>query len=243
MTVESVTRKGRNAGAQLVPGRISASSHVLVKVVGQTISASWSVTNTGGTSAQGALDISFPGVAGLIFGPVMTIPAGGTMTLTVSGPTPNLAPGTYSGNVLVSAVSPATVALGGIHPFTLTVSASVAALSAVGSASFDKTTVRIGSTLTGFWAVRNDGGNSALVDFYMRMQFLNGSSFILAQQPYTIPVGSKIALSVTWIEDFLDPSAHGVPDPNTYKFLLEITERSTRLLVAESPLFAILFAR
>ena len=130
MTVASVTRKGRKGRAHPTIGALSPSSHVLVKVVGATISASWSVTNWGGVTGSGALDMSFPGVAGLIFGPVMSIPAGATVILTVAGPTPSLAPGTYSGNVLVTPISPATVAPGGIHTFTLTVSGGTAVLTA-----------------------------------------------------------------------------------------------------------------
>ena len=111
---------------------LAAGSHVLVKVVGNTISASWSVTNTGGVSAFGALDMVFtpvgtpfsPASVGF-FGALTSIPGGATVTLSVSGVITSLLPGTtYNAEVRVKAASPATVAPGGVHPFTLTISGS-----------------------------------------------------------------------------------------------------------------------
>ena len=110
------------------------SSHVLVKAVGNTITASWSVKNTGGVSAFGALDIFFltPGTG--FFGALTSIPAGATVTLSVSGVITTLLPGTtYNAEVRVRAAAPATVAPGGVHPFTLTISPTAGAiLTAIG---------------------------------------------------------------------------------------------------------------
>ena len=106
------------------------SSHVLVKVVGQTISASWSVTNTGGVTGLGHLDIFFPSTGTGFFGGDVSIPAGGSATLSVAGVISSLVPGIYAGEVEVRASAPATVAPGGKHPFTLTVSGGAAVLTA-----------------------------------------------------------------------------------------------------------------
>ena len=101
-----------------------AESHVLVKAVGDTITASWSVTNTGGTTALGFLDIFFPAPGSAFLGDAVSIPPGATVTLTVSGVISTLVPGTtYDAQVRVRAFSPATVAPGGVHDFTLTISA------------------------------------------------------------------------------------------------------------------------
>ena len=99
----------------LVPG-----SHVLVKAVGTTISASWSVTNTG-PAAGGSLDIFFPAFGTGFFGGLTPIGAGATVTLSVSGTITTLPPGTHAAEVRVLGQLGATVAPGGIHPFTLTV--------------------------------------------------------------------------------------------------------------------------
>ena len=127
MTVASVTRKGPKGRAHPTIGLISPSSHVLVKVVGATISASWSVTNTGGVTGLGHLDIFFPSTGTGFFGGDVSIPAGAAVTLSVSGAITSLAPGTYSGEVEVRASAPATVAAGGKHTFTLTISAGTTA--------------------------------------------------------------------------------------------------------------------
>lgn len=106
-----------------------AHSHVLIKIAGSTISASWSVSNIGGVSGTGFLSIAFPGLAGPILGGNVSIPAGGMATLTVSGPMPALAPGfTYDAQLVLNVEPPATVAPGGIHFFTITVPAPAAAL-------------------------------------------------------------------------------------------------------------------
>lgn len=106
-----------------------AESHVLTKLVGDSISASWSVTNTGGLAATGFLDILFlvPGTA--FTGPAVSIPPGATVTLEVSGVISTLVPGTtYASQVRVRAFAPATVAPGGVHDFTLTISAPATAI-------------------------------------------------------------------------------------------------------------------
>ena len=113
---------GRNRDGGLVANRRSPQAHVLTKAVGDTITASWRVTNTGGVSAFGALDIFFltPGTG--FFGALTNIPAGATVTLSVSGVITTLLPGTtYNAEVRVRAAAPATVAPGGVHPFTLNV--------------------------------------------------------------------------------------------------------------------------
>ena len=102
-----------------------AHSHALVKVVGETIAASWVVNNTGGTVAAGYLSIAFPGLAGPILGPKVGIGPGGSVQMNVSGPMPNLAPGfTYDAQLWLNADPPATVAPGGTHPFTITIPAA-----------------------------------------------------------------------------------------------------------------------
>jgi hypothetical protein len=98
-----------------------AQSHVLTKAVGATITASWSVTNTGGVAAFGWLEIFFPGTGGTFLGTTVQIPAGATVTLSVSGVISAIAPGTYAAQARVRAASPGTVAPGGIHDFTLIV--------------------------------------------------------------------------------------------------------------------------
>ena len=113
-----------------------AGSHVLVKAVGTTISATWSVTNTGGVSGLGALDMVFtpvgtpfsPASVGF-FGTLTSIPGGATVTLSVSGVITSLLPGTtYNAEVRIKAASPATVAPGGVHPFTVTISPTAGAI-------------------------------------------------------------------------------------------------------------------
>ncbi len=96
-----------------------ARSHMLVKTVGGTISASWDVTNTGGGAALGWVEIAFPGQKTVFRGPEIQIPAGATMALTVSGVIA-LAPGSYRAQVRIRAMTPATV-LGGNHRFILQV--------------------------------------------------------------------------------------------------------------------------
>jgi hypothetical protein len=99
---------------------------VLTKALGPTISASWSVTNTGPVAGFGALDIVFPADGGIgFFSSLVSIPAGGTVTLSVSGVITNLAPGVHPGEVRVTPATPATG--GGVHPFTLTISGAATA--------------------------------------------------------------------------------------------------------------------
>ena len=101
----------------LVPG-----SHVLTKAVGGTISASWLVTNTGGVRAFGGIEIFFPAFATGFFGPTTDFPPGSAQTLNVSGVITTLPVGTHAAQVRIVALAPATVAPGGTHDFTLTVS-------------------------------------------------------------------------------------------------------------------------
>lgn len=113
--------------------RLEAESHVLIKAVGSTITASWSVTNTGAVVAFGALDIVFPADGGIgFFGSLVSIPAGATVTLSVSGIFTALSVGTHTAEVRVKAAAPATVAPGGVHPFTVTITAGGAILKANG---------------------------------------------------------------------------------------------------------------
>ena len=99
-----------------------AESHVLVKAVGATISASWNVTNTGGAVAPGAwLDIFFPGTGTGFTGAGVSVPSGATVTLSVSGVITPIAPGNYAAQVRVRALDQSTVAPGGVHDFTLTI--------------------------------------------------------------------------------------------------------------------------
>mgnify|MGYP001582591557 CR=1 FL=1 len=129
MPVDSVTGRGSNGHR----GGLSPRSHVLVKVVGDTINASWSVQNTGGVSAQGALDIVFPALGGIgFFGQLTSIPAGATVTLSVSGVITSLTPGTHGAELRAIAAAPATMGPGGVHPFTVTVPELAAVLTVVG---------------------------------------------------------------------------------------------------------------
>ena len=105
--------------------RLSPRSHILTKAVGDTITASWGVTNPGGVSAFAALDIFFPSLGTGFFGVLTSIPAGATVTLSVSGTITALTPGTtYNAEVRVTPAASATVAPGAVHPFTLTISGS-----------------------------------------------------------------------------------------------------------------------
>ena len=113
-----VTGRGKTGRSRLSPH-----SHILTKAVGDTISASWDVMNTGGVSAFGALDILFPSLGIGFSGGLTNIPAGATVTLNVSGVITTLTPGTtYNAEVRAIAAEPATVAPGAVHPFTLIVS-------------------------------------------------------------------------------------------------------------------------
>ena len=98
-----------------------AESNVLVKRVGDSISASWQVTNTGGVTGLGFLEIFFPGTGTAFQGATSFIDPGATTTLTVTGNIGPIAPGTYAAQVRVRALAPATVAPGGVHDFTLTI--------------------------------------------------------------------------------------------------------------------------
>ena len=98
-----------------------AGSHVLVKVVGGTISASWLVTNTSGVRGFGGIDIFFPAFGTGFFGPTSEFAPGASMTLNVSGVITTLPPGTHAAQVRIVALAPATVAPGGTHDFTLTI--------------------------------------------------------------------------------------------------------------------------
>ena len=131
MSIISVTARRRNGRAMLSP-----QSHVLTREVGNTISATWSVTNTGGVRGFGALDMVFTPV-GTPFGPasvgffgaLTSIAVGVTVTLTVSGAITTLLPGTtYNAELRVIAATPATVGPGGVHPFTLTISVATPVL-------------------------------------------------------------------------------------------------------------------
>ena len=107
-----------------------AGSHVLVKAVGNTITASWQVTNTGGVGGWGDLIMEFinpPG--GAFLGDAQSIPPGGTVTLTLFGVITTLVPGTtYASRLRVRAFEPATVGPGGVHDFTVTISAGGGAI-------------------------------------------------------------------------------------------------------------------
>ena len=96
-------------------------SHVLTKLVGDTISGSWSVKNTGG-AGFGRLDIFFPSLNTGFVGTATAIAAGATVTLSVSGVITTLVPGnTYAAELQVRAFSPGIVAPGGVHAFTVTI--------------------------------------------------------------------------------------------------------------------------
>ena len=129
--VASVTGRGRNGRAHLVAGRRSPSSHVLTKAVGDTISASWGVRNTGGVAGFGHLEFVFPspGPGFYDVGPSISIPAGATVTLTISSliTIPLVAGQIYAGELRVEALAPATVGPGGVHPFTLNISPDIPA--------------------------------------------------------------------------------------------------------------------
>ena len=106
--------------------RLQAHSHVLIKVLGDTISASWSVTNTGDISGVGGLDILIIGPNVGYIGPNVSIPAGATATLAVSGVLASpLTPGSYTGQLRLTAVAPATVAPGNVHNFSITITVPV----------------------------------------------------------------------------------------------------------------------
>ena len=106
-----------------------AGSHVLVKAVGGTITASWDVTNTGGAVSPGAwLDIFFPGTGTGFTGAAVGVPSGATVTLSVSGVITTLVPGNYAAQVRVRALDQSTVAPGGTHDFTLTISPAAGAI-------------------------------------------------------------------------------------------------------------------
>ena len=122
--VMSVTRgSGR---ARLVAGHRAFMSHVLTKVVGDTISASWDVTNTGETAGLVLLDIFLPVLGTGWTGDTVSVAPGQTLKLTVSGVISTLVPGTsYAGQLRVRAFAPATVAPGGIHDFVVTITEPV----------------------------------------------------------------------------------------------------------------------
>lgn len=110
-----------------------ARSHVLTKLVGDTISATWNVTNTGGGSAQGAIDIVFLPSGNGFFGNLVNIVPGQTILLSVSGVITALVPGTtYQAEVRIRAALPATVAPGGVHSFTVTIPSPVGAILTAG---------------------------------------------------------------------------------------------------------------
>ena len=122
MAVSNVT--GHRNGAALLARLLSPRSHVLVKVVGGTISASWDVTNTGGIAAFGHLTIASQATGGGVAGGDFLIAAGATLTLSVSATIVSIAPGSYPSKVILAALAPATIAPGGVHDFTLTIGAA-----------------------------------------------------------------------------------------------------------------------
>ena len=116
--MQRVTNRNMQGKASLHAG-----SHVLTKAVGGTISASWQVTNTGGVGALAVwLDIFFPGTGTGFTGAGVSVPSGATVTLSVSGVITTIAPGNYAAQVRVRALDQSTVAPGGVHDFTLTIS-------------------------------------------------------------------------------------------------------------------------
>ena len=97
-------------------------SHVLTKLVGDTISGSWSVKNTGGVSGFGRLDIIIPSLGTGWIGSLTAFAAGATITLSVSGVITTLVPGnTYTMELQIRAANPGIVAPGGIHTFSVTI--------------------------------------------------------------------------------------------------------------------------
>lgn len=106
-----------------------AESHVLVKRVGDVVFATWAVTNTGGVTAEGFLELFFTITDPLPWvGTKVSIPPGATVTLDIGRTVPLMASGTYAARVRVAATAPATVAPGGVHNFTLTISPTGAAV-------------------------------------------------------------------------------------------------------------------
>ena len=128
--VRYVTGEGRGNGrTHLVAGRRSPSSHVLTKVVGDVVFATWAVTNTGGVTAEGFLELFFTITDPLPWvGTKVSIPPGATVTLDIGRTVPLMASGTYAARVRVAATAPATVAPGGVHNFTLTIPAAAGAV-------------------------------------------------------------------------------------------------------------------
>ena len=202
--VMSVTRGGRNRRGRLAASLRAPRAHALTKAVGDTITGSWSVTNTGGTPVLGFLDILFPGPGTAFLGPTESIPGGATVTLTVSGVISALVPGnTYDAQLRIRALAPATVAPGGIHDFTLTITALPADLSVSGPAIINglsdppNVTVPAGGTLTGQWTIINSG----VIERFIELSFWSfGATNQQVAQGLALPVpaGGSLTTSLTW---------------------------------------------
>ena len=132
MPTESVTRRSRNGRAHLVAWRrngramLSPQSHSLAKDVGDTISASWIVTNTGNVIGSGALEFFFPAPGPGFWDKSadIALQPGQRMTFTLSSLlTSPLVPGSYTGELRIVPLAPATVGPGSVHTFTLIIRA------------------------------------------------------------------------------------------------------------------------
>lgn len=109
-------------------------SHALVKAVGDTITARWDISNTGGTDGFAFLQMVFIQPGSSFTGSGLFIPAGATVTLTLSGVINTLVAGqTYQAELRARTTSPGVVK-DGIHPFSLTISpAAGSILTALGN--------------------------------------------------------------------------------------------------------------
>ena len=97
-----------------------AGSHVLTKSPGGVVTATWVVTNTGGTTGQAGMNIAHLG--SLVFiGPAVNIPANSSRTLTGTWTIPAGATGTLTADVDIVDVGAARVIA--THPFTVNIPA------------------------------------------------------------------------------------------------------------------------
>lgn len=157
--VVRVTGRGRNSRAHLSARLRSPRSHVLTKLQGETITGSWAINNSGGQSGEAFMELWIPSLDAGWFGLPIVVPAGGSATATVSGPV-TAAAAIYTceahAKVWPSPLGGLTGVLpGGVHDFTLTISAAIPASrfvvgSRVGWTPF--TTQFIGTVTQTFWA-------------------------------------------------------------------------------------------
>jgi len=96
----------------------------LLKAVGDTISASWDVTNNSAIVRYALLDIFFIAPETAFTGLPVSIPPGATVKLAVSGVITTLVPGTtYNSQVRIREIpsAPNTAIPGGVFSFVLTI--------------------------------------------------------------------------------------------------------------------------